>query len=285
MNHVSVRRSAGTAGLAAMTATVITLSPLTTPAVNQSALQHHSMPLVTTEAIQLTDAWSDLIANSTSSLQALVQFSGVGLPAVSNPIAPIAEQVAINLLTYGGQLLSGQGGLIPGEIQSHAGKVGQVVQQLITAIPTYVQQVIANQSTAVALAVQAFTANPLTGLIEAPAVFLNQEINGIGGLFTVLQVTVGTRNATALALDPPLPSWLSWLKPATESPKTPVSVGSTPKPKAVEAVLPKGSGSPAKPVSDAAGPRHKGTEHSTSEGASTKPGSHPTTPHTPKHKS
>lgn len=285
MNHVSVRRSAGTAGLAAATATAIALSPLTIPAVNQSALQHHSVQLVTIEAIQLTDAWSDLIASSTNSLQALVQFSGVGLPAVSNPIAPIAEQVAINLLTYGGQLLSGQGGLIPGEIQSHVGKVGQVVQQLIAAIPTYVQQVIANQSTAVALAVQAFTANPLTGLIEAPAVFLNQEINGIGGLFTVLQVAVGTRNATALALDPPLPSWLSWLKPATVSPKTPVSVGSTPKTKAVEAVLPKGSGSPAKPVSEATGPQHKGTEHNTSEGASTKPGNHPSTPHTPKHKS
>lgn len=286
MNHVSVRRSAGTAGLAAVTATAIALSPLTIPAVNHSALQHHSMPLVTTQPVQLADTWSQLIGDTANSLRNFSTLTiGAGLPAVSNPIAPIAEQVAINVLTYAGQVVTGQGGQIPGEIADHLTKVAAAVQQFVAAVPLWVQQFINNVPAAWNQALQNFAANPLAGLIEAPAVFLDQEINGIGGVFTLLNVAVGTRNSIALALDPPLPSWLSWLKPvkapATVSAVTPpktVSVTSVPKLKATEGVSPQKGGSATTFTVAAAG--KPAPTHHTPDGVPKKPDGQPPAPHT-----
>jgi hypothetical protein len=45
------------------------------------------------------------------------------LPVGANPIAPVTEQVIRSVATYGGQLLTGQGQLIPGEISAQVKNV------------------------------------------------------------------------------------------------------------------------------------------------------------------
>jgi hypothetical protein len=62
------------------------------------------------------------------------------LPSPSNPIAPIAEQLVLNLTTYGHQLLAGQGTQIPAEVTTHLANIGKVLQ----GIPDLVTQTVYN---------------------------------------------------------------------------------------------------------------------------------------------
>jgi hypothetical protein len=90
---------------AAVTLTVGTTAPSAT------TLHTPPAPHVVTQAVALT-------ANPLEQIWDV--FTGVDtsypLPAGANPIAPITEQVLRSVATYSGQLLSGQGHLIPGEI-------------------------------------------------------------------------------------------------------------------------------------------------------------------------
>jgi hypothetical protein len=80
---------------------------------------------ISTQAVQL--------AGLTSFPQALWDLANGAdpdhpLPSPSNPIAPIAEQLVLNLTTYGKQLLAGQGAQIPAEVATHLTNVGKVLQ-------------------------------------------------------------------------------------------------------------------------------------------------------------
>lgn len=108
---------------AAVTLTVSTTAP--------SATASHTPPAphVVTQAVALA-------ANPLEQIWDV--FTGVDtshpLPAGANPIAPITEQVLRSVATYSGELLSGQGHLIPGEISAQVKTIQDalpVVQELL----------------------------------------------------------------------------------------------------------------------------------------------------------
>jgi hypothetical protein len=200
-----------TAGALGLAPVVVTPPDLHAPTITQSQ--------ISARELQLTDAWSDLFAATGANVTELVKLfvgaeSGVPLPNPTIFLAPIATQIVLNQLIYVGQLFSGQGGQIPGEIQTHLTNVGKVMGEVIPALPQIlglwvqtpfaaIQQALASISTA---------ANPLIGVLEAPAVFLNFALNTTTGLLGAegpIGFPITVRNVLATAIDPPLPGWLS----------------------------------------------------------------------------
>ncbi len=202
-----------TAGALGLAPVVVTPPDLHAPTITQSQ--------ISARELQLTDAWSDLFAaTGGANVTELVKlFVGAesGVPPLPNPtifLAPIATQIVLNQLIYVGQLFSGQGGQIPGEIQTHLTNVGKVMGEVIPALPQIlglwvqtpfaaIQQALASISTA---------ANPLIGVLEAPAVFLNFALNTTTGLLGA-EGRSASRSRSAMCWPrqsiPPLPGWLS----------------------------------------------------------------------------
>jgi len=156
-----------------------------------------STPQVVTQAVALT-------ANPLAQIWDV--FTGVDathpLPAGSNPIAPITEQVLRSVATYSGQLLSGQGHLIPGEIATQ-------VKNFQDALPT-VQALLIDDIAVIP--VSAFSAFFLTAMVIGS---LPASLSALPGLAEILLRAVlvpplkwvyngfAIRNAIATALQPP----------------------------------------------------------------------------------
>ncbi|MGB8404324.1 MAG: hypothetical protein WCE30_09695 [Mycobacterium sp.] len=216
----STRRSVAGTGLALALVGAIAVAPITAPSAQRAAPLTAIRPGISTATVQLTDQWSNLFSGLSSvsgELWAIANGkSGTALPVPSNPFAPIAEQVVINIATYAGQLVSGHGGAIPGEVVSHLGKTGQLLWVdggviLTAAIQHLVPTITAAVTTTLAYIRQN---NPLNALVEAPAVALSYLLQYP---LALIADSLYVRNAIATALDPPLPSWLSWLNPAKKA--------------------------------------------------------------------
>ncbi|MBB3750122.1 hypothetical protein FHT44_002583 [Mycolicibacterium sp. BK634] len=184
--ELAVRRPMVTAAALA-TAGSLALTPvIATPP------QLHALDLspatISTQAVQLTDAWSDLLSNTVSSV---VQLGGlfIGLNStfpLPNPvfIAPVAAQLVLNPLIYAGQLLTGQGAKIPGEIADHLQNLAVLAQAIVSdVIPAIGLQIrtpfIAFQDT---ISYIANASNKLVALLQAPALFLDAVLNSQYGL-------------------------------------------------------------------------------------------------------
>jgi hypothetical protein len=170
---------------------------------------------ISTQAVQLTDAWSDLLTNTVVNVVQLGGlFLGVSstfpLPNPTIPLAPVATQLVLNPLIYAVQLFTGQGAQIPTEIATHLSNVANLVQLIVSDVPGIIVQQIQTPFLAAKLALDSITTttNLLLGLLEAPAVFLDTALNSQFGLIGVdgpIAVPIILRNllATALYTTPP----------------------------------------------------------------------------------
>jgi hypothetical protein len=106
--------------IAAATAFTLTVGTMAPPA---PPLPDVSVPRVVTQSVALT-------ANPFEQLWAIA--SGADpespLPPGVSPIAPVAEQFVRNLVSYGGELVAGQGDQIPDQISARIENVGTVLQ-------------------------------------------------------------------------------------------------------------------------------------------------------------
>ncbi|MBB3750128.1 hypothetical protein FHT44_002589 [Mycolicibacterium sp. BK634] len=171
---------------------------------------------IATEAVQLTDAWYDLLNNTLNNVGVLGQLFLGGnntwpLPNPTIPLAPIATQLVLNPLIYTVQLLTGQGADIPAEISTHVSQVLGVIQLVVTQVPPIIFQQIQAPFFAIQQALESIanSANLLLGLIEAPAVLLDYAINSQYGLLGgtgPVAVGIIVRNLFAKALETPLPT-------------------------------------------------------------------------------
>lgn len=191
---------------------------------------------ISAQAIQLTDAWSDLFTETATNVTELVKLfvgaeSGVPLPNPTIFLAPVATQLVLNQLIYLGQVFSGQGSQIPGEISAHLTKVVDLFGQVGALLPDLITLQIRTPFVALQQALTSIStaSNPLIGLLEAPAVFLNVALNTSFGLLGVegpIGFPITVRNVLATSIDPPLPGWLSHiLQPG----KVPGAAALTPK--------------------------------------------------------
>ncbi|GAA2774122.1 hypothetical protein [Mycolicibacterium pallens] len=206
--------------ISTVTAGTLMLSPV--------VITPHETPVpirVASASVQLTDAWSQLVNDTIISTYLLGQLA-VGANKtypLPNPIfiAPVAAQLVINPLIYAVQLVTGQGAQIPTEIIAHINNVAVVVTAIGKDIPPAVVKQIQTPFIAAKDAIDSITTsgNPLLGLLEAPAVFLNEALNSEYGLLSLKgPIAVGfiIRNvlATALYTAPPAVV-LPFKKPAT----------------------------------------------------------------------
>jgi hypothetical protein len=193
---------------------------------------------ISTQAVQLTDAWSDLLNDT---LGSVVQLGGLFLGADNNfplpsptiPLAPVATQLVLNQLIYLGQLFTGQGAQIPTEIATHLTNVVLLARGLANELPAIIVQQLQTPFVAAKLAIESVTlsGNLLLALLEAPAVLLNFALNSQYGLIGIngpIAIPIIVRNALAKIIDPPLPTWLSHiLQPGKAVAAAPVSAAST----------------------------------------------------------
>jgi hypothetical protein len=210
------------------TAGALALSPVTVTPDAPSL----SPARVSTQAVQLTDAWSDLATNTVGSV---VQLAATFLGANStfplpNPIfiAPIAAQLVINPLIYAVQLFTGQGAQIPTEIAEHLSNVANFAGLVFTEIPPIIVQQIQTPFLAAQLAIEsiATATNKLIALLEAPALFLDAALNSQYGLIGVngpIAVPIILRNLLATAIAAPLPTIVLPFKKAAAAASTPKS--------------------------------------------------------------
>ncbi len=176
MEHAARRKLLA---ITTVTAGTLMLSPvIVTP---------HQTPVpirVASTSVQLTDAWSQLVNDTIISTYLLGQLA-VGANKtypLPNPIfiAPVAAQLVINPLIYAVQLVTGQGAQIPPtEIIAHINNVAVVVTAIGKDVPPAVVKQIQTPFIAAKDAIDSITTsgNPLLGLLEAPAVFLNEALN------------------------------------------------------------------------------------------------------------
>ncbi len=190
---------------------------------------------VSSQAVQLTDTWSDLLNNTVASV---VQLGGLFVGANStfplpNPIfiAPIAAQLVINPLIYTVQLFTGHGASIPTEIAQHLSNVASFVSLVFSEIPPVIVKQLQTPFLAAQLAIDLVVnaTNKLTALIEAPALFLDTALNSTYGLIGPngpIGVPIILRNLLAKSISTPLPTiTLPFKKPAaTVAPKSAAAV-------------------------------------------------------------
>ncbi|WP_179475091.1 hypothetical protein [Mycolicibacterium vinylchloridicum] len=215
---------------------------------------------ISTEAVQLTDAWSDLLTNTVeNTIQLAGLFIGLSSGApLPNPIfiAPVATQVVLNQLIYAVQLFTGQGAEIPVEINTHLDKIGNLIQGLSNDLPGVVVDQFQTPFLALQLALDSITTsgNPLLALLEAPAVFLDAALNsqyGLLGPTGPIAVPILVRNFLAQAISTPPPTITLPLKKAGGA------AAKTVPPKASPVTAPSGTAGSAriKPRSPAGGSR------------------------------
>ena len=230
MQHATRRPLVTIAGVTAVGA--LALSPVTvTP---------HTAPVpvrVSSQVVQLTDAWSDLITHSAQNLVEIgAVFVGANntfpLPDPTIFVAPIATQLVLNPLIYTVQLLTGQGGKIPNEMLTHLSQVAGVAELLVTQLPGIIVQQLQAPFIAATLALDSITSstNLLVGLLQAPAVFLDAALNSQYGLIGgngPIAVPVIVRNLFANALSTPLPTVVLPFKKAGGAEATPKAVPAT----------------------------------------------------------
>lgn len=211
-------------GIAALTAGTLVLSPV--------VVMPHQTPVpvrISGETVALTDAWSQLVNDTIISTYLLGQLA-VGANTnypLPNPIfiAPIAAQLVINPLTYAVQLLTGQGAKIPDEIIGHINNLAVIGKAIGKDVPPAIVKQIQTPFIAAKDALDSITTsgNPLLALIEAPAVFLNETLNGEYGLISLKgPIAVGfiIRNVLAQGLFTAPPAGLPFKKPAAAGTKT-----------------------------------------------------------------
>jgi hypothetical protein len=170
------------------TAGALALAPITVtpPDLHEAGIS----PLrISTQAVQLTDVWSDLVTDSVLNVVTLgAMFLGADsnypLPSPTIPLAPVITQLVLNQFIYAAQLFTGNGGQIPGEISTHLTAVGEVASLALgSALPLlgeYLKLPVAAAQAAIEYVTTA--TNPLLALFEAPAVFLNIVLNNQYGL-------------------------------------------------------------------------------------------------------
>ncbi|WP_179475092.1 hypothetical protein [Mycolicibacterium vinylchloridicum] len=263
MHHV-VRRPL----LAAATLTTATALALTPVTVTPPELHPAISPIrVSTQAVQLTDAWSDLFSHTTTSVTNLVVL-GLGLdasyplPSPTIPLAPVATQLLLNPLIYVAKLFNGQAGQIPAWIGAHLTEVGKVAQLFVAAVPGVVLEQIQVPFFAAQQAINSIgsSGNVLTGLLQAPAVFLDVALNnqfGLLGFTGPIGISLIFRNLLANALYTTPPAIVLPFKKASAATLRPKATTTTaPKP-----VAPSGTANSArlkpKAPSSAAGSKRK----------------------------
>ncbi|GAY18497.1 hypothetical protein [Mycobacterium sp. shizuoka-1] len=218
---------------------------------------------ISTEAIVLTDAWSDLASNTVSSVYELGKLAlgtnnSFPLPSPTFPLAPVVTQLVLNQLIYATQLLTGKAGQIPGEISTHVTELFNVLGEVAAAVPAIIPQQLYVPIYAIQ---QAFTfvagsANPLAALVQAPAVFLDITLNadaGLLGQYGPIGLPLIVRNLIAKALYTPPPTiTLPFKKPSAAALRSTAAVTTKATPSA-----PSGTASSArsKPKASAAGNR------------------------------
>jgi hypothetical protein len=175
------------AAAALTTAGALAFSPITvTPDLHAGGIS----PLrVSTQEVQLTDAWFDLLNDTLISAYLLGQLAVGANPTypLPNPIfvAPILTQLlVVNPLTYAVQVLTGEGAKVPTEIIAHINNLVLVAQAIGKDVPPAIIKEIQAPFQALQLAFESIitAGNPLLGLFEAPAVFLNEALNSQYGL-------------------------------------------------------------------------------------------------------
>ncbi len=245
------------AAAALTTAGALALSPVTVTPPEMHALDL-SPATISTQAVQLTDAWSDLVTNTVSNV---VQIGAlfIGLNSsfpLPNPIfiAPVATQLLLNPLIYGVQLVTGHGADIPGEILSHLDKIAVLGKGIVDDVIPAIGEQIKTPFLAAQLAFESITtsSNLLLGLLEAPAVFLDAALNSTFGLIGVngpIAIPIIIRNVLASALYTPLPTiTLPFKKPAAAA-ATPKAVAATVTPDAPSGTASSARSKPKTPAS------------------------------------
>ncbi|GAA2774143.1 hypothetical protein GCM10010533_09180 [Mycolicibacterium pallens] len=186
---------------------------------------------VSTQAVKLTDAWSDLLNNTLHNVEVLGKvFLGLDnafpLPTPTIPLAPIVTQLVLNPLIYTVQLITGQGATIPTEIKTHISQVLGALELVVTQLPPLIGPQLQAPFNAIRLALESIagSGNLLLGLVEAPAVFLDHALNSEYGLLGgkgPVAVAIIVRNLFANALATPLPTVVLPFKKANgAAPKT-----------------------------------------------------------------
>jgi hypothetical protein len=186
---------------------------------------------ISTEAVQLTDVWSELLTDTVTSAVKLGEvFVGTSsaYPLMSPVfVAPIAAQLVINPLIYAVQLFTGQRAQIPVEINNHLNNILTFGNAVLTDIPPAIVKQIQTPFQAAQLAVEsvATATNKLIALLEAPAVFLNAALNSQYGLIGIngpIAVPFVVRNelANAIYTAPPAVLPLKKAAAAVSIPKT-----------------------------------------------------------------
>lgn len=192
---------------------------------------------ISTQAVQLTDAWSDLVEHTFANA---IELGGLVVGANStfplpNPIfiAPVIAQLVINPVIYAVQLFTGQGAKIPAEIADHLSKLATFATLVVQEIPPVIAKQIQTPFKALELTIDtiAGATNKLAALLEAPAVFLDSALNTQYGLIGVngpIAVPIILRNLLASAISTPLPTiTLPFKKPAAAAAPKPVAAAAT----------------------------------------------------------
>lgn len=235
MDHAAHRPLLAAAALT--TAGALTLAPITI-APNDIHAPSGSAARISTQAVQLTDAWSDLLFNTASNIVVLGEvFAGANnafpLPNPTIFVAPVATQLVLNPLIYAVQLITGQGGKIPTEIATHLSKLADLALLIVSDLPAIIVQQIQTPFVAAKLALDsiATATNKLAALLEAPAVFLDNALNsqyGLVGGQGPIAVSIIVRNLLATAIATPLPTVVLPFKKASRSAaKTPAPTAAT----------------------------------------------------------
>lgn len=184
---------------------------------------------ISTQAVQLTDAWTDLFTDTvTSAVGLATSFLGknnnLPLPSPTIFVAPIATQLVLNQFIYAAQLLTGKGGLIPGEISAHLTAVVDILGQVLGSAGPLLGEYLKVPFAAAQAAFDyvATATNPLIALVEAPAVFLNLALNnqyGLLGQVGPIGFPIIIRNVLATALYTTPPTIVLPFKKAASTPK------------------------------------------------------------------
>ncbi|WP_325096775.1 hypothetical protein [Mycolicibacterium vinylchloridicum] len=241
-----MRTVAALTTVGALALTPIAIAP---PELHASTI---SATRVSTQAVQLTDAWYDLLNDTLLNVGVLGELFLGGnntwpLPNPTIPLAPIATQLVLNPLIYTVQLLTGQGAKIPAEIATHLSQLADVITLVVTQVPPIIFEQIQAPFVAVAQALQSITTsgNLLLGLIEAPAVFLDYALNSQYGLLGgagPVAISLVIRNLVAKAIETPLPVVVLPFKKASGA----ASASKALTPKATAVTAPSGTASSAR---------------------------------------
>lgn len=196
-------------------ATLTTASALALAPITIAPTEIPTPVRISTQVVQLTDAWSDLFTVTAASLTQLGSLvigtnNSYPLPNPTFPLAPVATQLVLNQLIYVAQLFTGNAGAIPVEIGTHLNQVGAVLQQFATAGPSVILQQLIAPFYAIQQSIQyiANSTNKLAALFQAPALFLNYTLNadtGLLGQYGPIGLPLIFRNllTTALYTTPP----------------------------------------------------------------------------------